>query len=148
MRRLTGLVALMALLGALGLAVGCTESSEEDARTPEGAATVANTAVQTDEQGNTVTAPVTPPREEPPAGPGEPADGDAAAGQQVFTANCQSCHLNGGQDAGGVGPQLAGQGLTADAVTQIVTNGRGAMPGGLVSGEDLTDVVAYVVSIQ
>jgi mono/diheme cytochrome c family protein len=56
--------------------------------------------------------------------------------------------MNNGQDAGGIGPQLAGVGLDAAAVETIVTNGRNAMPGGLASGEDLTNVVAYVVSLQ
>ncbi|MBY0398085.1 MAG: cytochrome c [Thermoleophilia bacterium] len=152
MRRLRGLVALMAVLGALGLAAGCVESSEEDARTPEGAATVANTAIQTDAEGNTITAPATPPRGEPttPGGPpGQPPPaGDAAAGQQLFAATCSACHMNNGRSAGGVGPQLAGQGLDEALVRETVTNGRGAMPGGLVSGTDLDNVVAYVLSIQ
>jgi cytochrome c550 len=56
--------------------------------------------------------------------------------------------MNNGQDAGGVGPQLAGQGLTADQVRTTVENGKGAMPPGLAQGEDLDNVVAYVESIQ
>ena len=38
--------------------------------------------------------------------------------------------------------------VAAPAVKTIVENGRGAMPGGLVSGEDLDNVAAYVVSLQ
>jgi mono/diheme cytochrome c family protein len=132
-RRLWAALSLVALVAAIGLAAGCVESSEEDAQTPTNAATVANTAVQTDSEGNFVTA--------PPAG-------DAAAGEQIFATTCTGCHLNNGQDAGGVGPQLAGQGLDAELVTTTVMNGRGAMPAGLVSGADLENVVAYVVSIQ
>jgi cytochrome c551 len=144
---------IVVLVAAMGLVAGCVESSEEEAQTPTGAPTVANSAIQTDEEGNTVTAPAaTAPPEEPAdtagGGGGEAPAGDAAAGQEVFATNCTACHVNNGQDAGGVGPQLAGAGLDAAAVETTVVNGRGAMPGGLVSGEDLENVVAYVVSIQ
>jgi cytochrome c551 len=143
---------IVVLVAAMGLVAGCVESSEEEAQTPTGAPTVANSAIQTDEEGNTVTAPTaTAPPEEPAdtaGGGGEAPAGDAAAGQEVFATNCTACHVNNGQDAGGVGPQLAGAGLDAAAVETTVVNGRGAMPGGLVSGEDLENVVAYVVSIQ
>jgi cytochrome c551 len=149
-RRLWAALSLVALVAALGLAAGCVESSEEDAQTPATAPTVANSAVQTDSEGNFVTA--------PPSGAGKvPADverpedggaGDAVAGEAVFASVCTTCHLNNGQDAGGVGPQLAGLGRDAASVTTTVTNGRGAMPAGLVSGADLENVVAYVVSIQ
>lgn len=158
----------MATVAALGLASGCVDSSPEAAKTPEAAPTVANSAVQTDSEGRTVTAPPEPrpagetdtigapepvPGGAPPAGGaggggGEEAGGNPAAGQQVFAANCTSCHLNNGQDAGGVGPQLAGGGLEADFIRETVINGRGPMPAGLVDGEELENVVAYVVSIQ
>ncbi len=153
MRRLWAALSLVATVAALGLAAGCVESSEEDAQTPATAPTVANSAVQTDSEGNFVTA--------PPSGAGQEGDverpegggedggaGDAAAGEATFASVCTGCHLNNGQDAGGVGPQLAGQGLDAAYVTETVTNGRPPMPAGLVSGADLENVVAYVVSIQ
>ena len=47
--------------------------------------------------------------------------GDAARGADIFERTCSGCH----------GPQ-----------------GGGAMPAGLVSGQDKADVVAYVVSIS
>jgi cytochrome c551 len=150
-RRLWAALSLVALVAALGLAAGCVESSEEGAQTPATATTVANSAVQTDSEGNFVTAPPAegggeaPPAEE---GGGEEGGGDAVAGEAVFASVCTGCHLNNGQDAGGVGPQLAGAGLDAAVVTTTVTNGRGAMPAGLVSGADLENVAAYVVSIQ
>lgn len=148
---------LVVLLAAMGLLAGCVESSDEEARTPSDAPTVANSALQTDSEGNTVTAPAA----TAPAGGGtdtagggategggEEATGDAAAGEQFFAATCTGCHMNNGMDAGGVGPQLAGAGLDAAAVKQTVENGRGAMPPGLASGADLENVAAYVVSIQ
>ena len=50
--------------------------------------------------------------------------------------------------ASGVGPKLAGAGLDEARVENQVINGGGPMPAGLVSGADLDNVVAYVVSIQ
>jgi mono/diheme cytochrome c family protein len=83
--------------------------------------------------------------------PSEPAaapttTGDAGHGGTVFQENCAGCHGDSGQ--GGVGPQLAASGLDAAQVTSAVQQGRGVMPAGLVSGQELADVVAYVVSIS
>lgn len=143
---------VVSLVAALSLITACGDSSEEDAQTPEGATTVANSALQTDSKGETVTAPPssTPAPAETDAEDGGEAEasGDAAAGEQVFAASCTGCHLNNGNDAGGVGPQLAGAGLDEATVKTTVENGRGAMPAGLVSGEDLDNVAAYVVSLQ
>ena len=152
-RRLWAALSLVALVAALGLASGCVDSSEEAAQTPSTAPTVANTAAQTDSEGKTVTAPpagggATAPPETAGGGGGGEASGDAAAGLAVFDTTCTSCHLNDGMDAGGVGPQLAGMGLDAQTIENQVVNGGGAMPAGLVSGTDLDNVVAYVVSIQ
>jgi cytochrome c551 len=144
---------VLIVAAAIGLA-GCVESSEEEAQTPSGASTVVNSALQTDSEGKTITAPAaTAPAggggEQGGEGGGEEGDaGDAAAGEQVFAATCTCCHLNNGQDAGGVGPQLAGLGVDEATIKTTVENGRGAMPGGLVSGEDLDSVTAYVLSIQ
>jgi cytochrome c551 len=151
-RRSRGALLLIALVAAAGLVTGCVESSDEEAQTPTGASTVANSALQTDSEGNTVTAPAaTAPADggggETTGGGGDDASGDVDAGLEVFAANCTSCHTDNGNQAG-VGPQLAGAGLDAAAVETTVVNGRGIMPAGLVSGEDLDDVVAYVVSIQ
>jgi len=142
----------VSLVAALSLVTACVESSEEDAQTPPGAATVANSAVQTNSKGETVTAPAIATRAETPAdtsGGGTEVKGDAAAGEALFATTCGGCHTNGGQEAG-VGPKLAGAGLDAATVTDVLENGRPgtAMVGGLVSGEDLDNVVAYVVSLQ
>jgi cytochrome c551 len=155
-RLMVALTLVLLMVAALALA-GCVESSEEEAQTPSGASTVANSAKQTDSEGNFVTAPAATAPEGgggsetgggEGGGDGGEAAGDAAAGEQVFAANCTGCHLNNGQDAGGVGPQLAGAGLDVETIKTTVQNGRGAMPPGLVSGEDLDNVAAYVLSIQ
>jgi cytochrome c551 len=154
-RLMVALTLIVLVVAALGL-VGCVESSEEAAQTPSGASTVMNSAAQTDSEGKTITAPA----QTAPAGGGgggtetgggggggEPA-GDVEAGLAVFQASCTGCHLADGTEAGGVGPKLAGLGLTEQRIHDQVVNGGGAMPAGLVSGEDLDNVVAYVLSIQ
>lgn len=150
-------LSLVLVVAAMALAAGCVESSEEEARTPSDAPTAVNSALQTDSEGKTVTAPAatapaggggTDTGGAGTSGGGEAPAGDAAAGEQVFAATCTGCHLNNGKDDGGVGPKLAGIGDDAETIKAQVVNGGGAMPGGLVSGADLDNVVAYVVSLQ
>ncbi len=77
---------------------------------------------------------------------GAAAAGDVARGAVVFEAECAACHGAGGE--GGSGPALQGTGLEAAFVTERIRAGAGIMPAGLVTGQDETDVVAYVVSIS
>jgi cytochrome c551 len=138
---------VVALMMAAGLALGlggCVEPDAEEASTPADAPTVVNSAPQTDSTGSTVEAPGAETTGGETTGEADPA---AAAGQTVFEASCQGCHSNLGQDAG-VGPQLAGGGRAEDLIRTTVVNGRGIMPPGLVSGDDLDNVVAFVLSIQ
>ena len=74
--------------------------------------------------------------------------GDIAAGKTSFEGACQGCHLAGGTEGGGVGPKLAGLGLPLAQIKMQIQNGKGAMPGGLLSGTDLDNAAAYVESIQ
>ncbi len=153
-RLMVALTLIVLVVAALGLA-GCVESSEEAAQTPSGAATVMNSAAQTDSEGKTITAPAaTAPAggagggTETGGGGGAAPAGDVAAGLVVFQASCTGCHLADGTQDGGVGPKLAGLGLTEQRIHDQVVNGGGPMPAGLVSGTDLDNVVAYVLSIQ
>ncbi len=166
MRRLLAALSVVALVAVLALAAGCVDSSEEAAQTPASAPTVVNSAAQTDSAGKTVTAPAatapaggggtteagggTTEGETTEAEDGGGGGGDVAAGQQIFASTCTSCHLNNGMDAGGVGPQLAGAGLDEATIIETIENGRPgtAMPPGLVSGDDLKNVAAYVLSLQ
>ena len=84
---------------------------------------------------------------EPSAVADEPAAaGDPEQGAVVFEGSCAGCHGAGG--TGGSGPALVGTGLDAAFVTERVREGAGVMPGGLVTGQDESDVVAYIVSIS
>ena len=93
-------------------------------------------------QGETAAAPPPP----PPGGGGE--DPQAiAAGKTFFEATCQGCHTAGGTQAG-IGPVLAGKGLTDGRISGQIVNGGGAMPAGLASGDDLKNVTKFVLSLQ
>jgi mono/diheme cytochrome c family protein len=103
----------------------------------------------------TVTAPAsrvasTTPARTTPRGAGHPAGAAAsvAAGKAKFVAVCSGCHLQAGTTAGGVGPKLQGLGLARTRIATQVMKGGGPMPGNLVTGADLDNVVAYVLSIQ
>jgi mono/diheme cytochrome c family protein len=153
-RGLTIAAAVISSVALIGVGAGCGYG-DSAAVTPEDATTIANNAPQTDSAGKTVPAPGSD-AAQAPAPDAAPVDtggadgaaaGDVAVGKTVFEANCQGCHPAGGTQAG-VGPQLSATALDAAGITNIVTNGQGAMPGGLVSGADLENVVAYVESLK
>jgi cytochrome c551 len=127
-------VLALAVIIPIAIASGCGSSSSDSAGATTTSAPPAATAA--------------PPATAPATTPAPVAAGDAVAGETVFANSCTSCHLNNGNDAGGVGPKLAAAGLDEARVENQVINGGGPMPAGLVSGADLDNVVAYVVSIQ
>lgn len=73
---------------------------------------------------------------------------DSAAGEEVYQTSCASCH--GADLTGGAGPDLTqvGSNLSEDEIRDVIVNGRGSMPGGLVDGEDLDAVVAWLSEQQ
>jgi cytochrome c6 len=90
----------------------------------------------------------------PPAGesapPAEGAQGDPAAGKDIFlnVAGCGSCHtLADAGTTGAVGPNLDDAKPDHDLVVDRVTNGSGVMPSfqGTLSEQQIQDVAAYVV---
>ena len=138
MRVSRGAVAALAVAGLLGVAAGCGGDDDSAGQTTEAPTTTE--APATTAPPATTTAPAT-----------TAAGGDAAAveeGQIFFASTCTSCHLDNGTASGGVGPQLAGAGLTEDQIREQVMNGGGAMPPGLAQGQDLDNVTAYVLSLQ
>ncbi|WP_421120307.1 PQQ-binding-like beta-propeller repeat protein [Aquihabitans daechungensis] len=76
---------------------------------------------------------------------GSPAPSDGAA---IYAANCATCHAADG--SGGQGPAIgdgaAGGSMSEDAMVDLVTNGKGAMPAwkGTLSEDEIAEVVAYV----
>jgi cytochrome c2 len=128
---------------------GCGGASQEAASTPDNATTVSNTALQTDSQGKTVSAPSS---TSTGAGGGETSggggQGDAAAGKAVFSsAGCGGCHtLMAAGSNGNVGPNLDQLKPAADVVQKQVENGGGGMPAfkGKLSDKQIADVAAFV----
>ncbi len=154
-RGITVAVAVISSAALIGIGAGCGGTDSSAASTPADATTIANYAPQTDSEGKTIPAPDAAPTADsgqaapsaPEAGTSDASSGDVAAGKTVFEANCQGCHPAGGTQAG-VGPQLSNSKLDAAQIKMQVMNGKGAMPGGLATGADLDNVVAYVVSIE
>jgi mono/diheme cytochrome c family protein len=72
--------------------------------------------------------------------------GDAYRGETVFISECSSCHGMGGE-GGGIGPRLAGASISILQAKAQIENGGGAMPAGLVSGQEEQDVLAYLATI-
>lgn len=56
--------------------------------------------------------------------------------EAIYANSCASCH--GNDLSGGVGPDLTavGASLSADEIEDIINNGVGSMPGGLVGPEE------------
>jgi cytochrome c550 len=71
---------------------------------------------------------------------------DPLRGEQLFAENCATCH-GGGGSGGGVGPRLAGNDVSIEEARTTIENGSGVMPAGLVTGQDLEDVLAYLETI-
>jgi mono/diheme cytochrome c family protein len=71
--------------------------------------------------------------------------GDAYRGETVYATSCASCH--GAAAEGGVGPALDGAPISLAAVKAQIDTGSGAMPGGLVTGRQEEDVLAYLATL-
>lgn len=71
-----------------------------------------------------------------------------ATPKEIYQQSCVSCH--GGNYEGGVGPALTSVGgrLSADQIKEVLKNGRGSMPGGLVPEEKLDEMAKWVSEIQ
>lgn len=65
--------------------------------------------------------------------------------EKIVNAKCTSCH-GGNLEGQGNFPALndVGSRLSNDEILNVIENGRGAMPGGLVTGEDAEAVAAWL----
>jgi cytochrome c551 len=83
-----------------------------------------------------------------PAETAPPAGGnaayDAAAAQTLFNNTCSSCH--GKSLEGSMGPNLqhVGGKYSKEQILDILQNGKGQMPGGLVKGGDAETLAAWL----
>ncbi len=72
------------------------------------------------------------------------ADFDAEA---VAKSKCISCH--GGNLEGGAGPALVGTKLSKEKIHEVIKNGKGIMPPGLISADADIDAMAdYILSLK
>lgn len=69
---------------------------------------------------------------------------DVAKAEALYKQSCAACH--GANLEGAVGPDLqtVGSRLSKDDILNILQNGRGQMPGGLVKGEDAETLAAWL----
>ena len=72
--------------------------------------------------------------------------GDFYRGQTAFSQKCAACHGVDGK-GGGIGPKLDGLPLALAVAKAQIDNGGGAMPGGLVTGQQERDVLAFLATI-
>ncbi|MEH7125698.1 cytochrome c [Bacillus sp. JJ1532] len=70
-------------------------------------------------------------------------DGDA---QKLYDQKCSSCH--GANLEGTVGPKLSnvGASLSKEDIENIIANGQGAMPAGLLKGDEATQVADWLAA--
>lgn len=68
----------------------------------------------------------------------------ASNAEAIVKQSCVSCH--GADLSGGVGPALnnVGSRLSKDEILNIIQNGKGGMPGGLISGADAEAVASWL----
>jgi hypothetical protein len=120
---------VVAMLAAVEVFGGEHESEGGAEQTESG-------ATDTGEQGDT-------------GGGGGGGGGDLAAGEEIFIANCGSCHtLAAAGTSGNIGPNLNDSSFDQGAVEEQVTQGGGGMPAfeGQLSEEEIQNVAAYVVA--
>ncbi|CAN7206304.1 cytochrome c550 [Peribacillus castrilensis] len=78
----------------------------------------------------------------------EETESASASPEDIYKQNCISCHGDAYQ--GGVGPALKGVGdrLSVDEVKDVITNGRGGMPPGLVEEQNIDAMAEYIHGLK
>lgn len=78
----------------------------------------------------------------------EETESASASPEDIYKQNCISCHGDAYQ--GGVGPALKGVGdrLSVDEVKDVIANGRGGMPPGLVEEQNIDAMAEYIHGLK
>lgn len=81
-------------------------------------------------------------------GGGAEQEAAAATPEELYKQSCIGCH--GDQYQGGVGPALKGVGdkLSQDEIKEVITNGRGSMPAGLVPADKADEVAEWLGTLK
>ncbi|ASK62726.1 cytochrome C551 [Virgibacillus phasianinus] len=71
----------------------------------------------------------------------EPSGGTA---EEIFQNNCAYCH--GSDLSGGAGPDITevGSRYSKQEIMEIIKEGKGAMPAGVVSGDDVEQIATWL----
>lgn len=87
---------------------------------------------------------VTEPDTEEEADSGDDAAVSNDAAEELYQQSCASCH--GDDLSGAVGPSLetVGADMSADDIEEIIDEGVGSMPGGLLAGDDAKEVADWL----
>jgi cytochrome c551 len=66
--------------------------------------------------------------------------------EKIYNQKCSNCH--GGDLKGGVGPNLTAIGatLSQEEIENVIANGQGAMPNGLIKGAEATAVAEWLAA--
>lgn len=69
---------------------------------------------------------------------------DSSAAEELYQQSCASCHAN--DLSGGVGPELTsiGSSMSAEEIEQVILDGVGSMPPGLLQGDDAKLVAEWL----
>ncbi len=83
-------------------------------------------------------------------GAGKEEGGEEAAGEfdpeAVAQQSCVSCH--GSSYEGGVGPSLVATELDQAGIEEIIANGKGTMPGGLVEADNIPAMAEWILTLE
>lgn len=72
--------------------------------------------------------------------------GDTVDAEKIAAQKCSTCH---GQNLeGGGGPKLSdlGSRMSKEEIEDVILNGRGGMPGGLIKGEEASAVAEWLAA--
>ncbi|KAA0548790.1 cytochrome c [Bacillus sp. BGMRC 2118] len=77
-------------------------------------------------------------------GGGETTGAEATAAEPIYQKSCSGCH--GGDLQGGMGPALnkVGGKYSEEEILNIIHNGQGGMPKGVIQGADAEAVAAWL----
>ena len=118
-----------------------TSTDEEPTETSESTETETTETEATTETGETET--------ETTTEPGGSGGQEFTAARESFTTSCAGCHtLSDAGSTGNIGPNLDETGDDADAIEEQIQKGGGAMPAGLLQGDDARAVAEYIAAVK
>ncbi|TFE03902.1 cytochrome c551 [Jeotgalibacillus salarius] len=82
----------------------------------------------------------------------EATDTGSSAGEmdpeEIFIGNCSGCHGDNLEGASGPNLQEVGSRLSQDEILNVIQQGQGSMPAGLIEGEEAEVVAEWLSEMQ